>query len=435
MNKQDEFSESWKHALGEGHVTPPEHVWDSIESELDGGNKGSRLKPIVFFFTLAAASLFIFMAYGFSLYLMDFKTEVAPLGSNDLGKQEPKASEALPFLDGRKEDHNNAIQDGNYGAEWDKLVYQKDHSSAAGLSPMLWAKGIEVVALPIRNNGQPTNVALEPTYVPNSIFNLYSKKSSGKSNQKFLSFDWTSAKNVAQYNDYDFSAIQNGGSNPINFDGLMNSGVSKGSFYGMLLSSNVPDGGVIEQKMAATKTYGLKVGTAISERFNLYTGIEYKRTTIHGQGVLMVENEGGNEVFSAFTKNNTSNLSIVDPYAVTREATFVSIPMEVGMRIINKNNLSLELIGGLSTDLFVDGKISSATQEVNNSQKETGLYKKASLHANIGMGLAYTVGDKYKISITPSFKKALTGVTKVNTEISNKPSYVNLGVNLAYMFN
>ena len=200
-------------------------------------------------------------------------------------------------------------------------------------------------------------------------------------------------------------------------------------------------------------SYGINGGYAVNKKLKIRAGINkvnlgYNIDQVDISGGIMVSLKANiksaSKVSSGKAENsgdlNTQNLSyniVPDLLAsnfktsINQELGFIEVPLEIEYAILNKK-FGVNVISGFSA-LFLDNNNVYSTL---NGEKvfigEAQNINNTSYSANFGLGLNYSVSEKIKLNLEPTFKYQIN--TFRDTSGDFQPYFIGIYTGLSYKF-
>jgi putative salt-induced outer membrane protein YdiY len=178
---------------------------------------------------------------------------------------------------------------------------------------------------------------------------------------------------------------------------------------------------------------GASVGGRILKRFVLQGGVShltqnsgYTSSTAMGKSVTLNE-------FTA-TNNQTS---VTSPYDVSSTLQFLSLPVQAGYVLLDRN-LSIQVNGGVATDFFLQGVLTSSDAKLEKVSYRPGAdspYRNVNFSGLVGTEVSYKVGKNYRIAVNPGMRYALNSIYKSEVNSQTLPITFDVGLNFRYIFN
>ena len=115
---------------------------------------------------------------------------------------------------------------------------------------------------------------------------------------------------------------------------------------------------------------------------------------------------------------------------------FASVPVRVGYIVLDRK-FNMIVNGGISSDFYLNNNVSAQGNILSafdsGTESETPFHK---VHFNglLGTEFGYVVAGHYHLTLEPSYRVALSSLTKDNFPLSSRPSsfYVTFGLNYRF---
>jgi Outer membrane protein beta-barrel domain len=196
-------------------------------------------------------------------------------------------------------------------------------------------------------------------------------------------------------------------------------------------------------------SFGVNVGTRLSKRWVLQGGVnyltqssDYVATNVVGDNNLQgLRAESINELDKISQLPQTAGyaadkLAPTVPYSVNNNVRFFSVPVQAGYLLVNKK-FSLQLNGGVSTDLFLQNTItpeSGSLDKTTQGRGEDSPYRSVNFSGLMGTELSYRFGQRYRIALNPGLRYPLNSLYKSDVGIQSTPLTFDLGLRFRYIF-
>jgi hypothetical protein len=115
---------------------------------------------------------------------------------------------------------------------------------------------------------------------------------------------------------------------------------------------------------------------------------------------------------------------------VTNNYQYIQVPVQVGYQIRPRKRLSMAVIGGLLTNIFVRNTVGN---EVVVSAKD-GLYKPVSLAATMGARFRYRPTRRWSASLAGVYQPSLESGTEADSQVQSRPTSAGMSFGLDYHF-
>jgi hypothetical protein len=424
------FEDSFRNAFDGAEVLPSNAVWTNIELDLEKTSGGKMKRTLLMFQLLAAAS--IAFAFGVTaLYYLDqpvtqgsesrgalSKQGIAPIPETAKQSSDQKTSPEAFIKKNERSDNqkvNNFNNDtGNTIAS--QLVKEQPVNSwieyKVERTDLLSYTKTRKPVLVLPKAEEPVEpdagmVLLARLRDEERKYQDEEKKASG-STEKI----WASVG---------FGA----GSYKPN---VQSSSVNLGtSFAGTSPSSS-------ESVVGASYSVGVNVATKISKRFIVQGGVSY--LTQNADFTSTTSNHGAASLNEFMKPANFDGFESENPYTITSSSQFVSIPVQAGYLIIDRD-FGIQLNGGIATDLFIQNTLSPETntyQKVTQAAGKDSPYRTVNFSGLLGTEFSYKIADQYRISLNPGLRYSLNSIYREDVAAEIIPVTFDVSLRFRYIF-
>lgn len=465
------FENEWENAFEGAEMAPSESVWSKVEAGV-ANNEGKNYKrSLLFFKLLAAASVSFAMSIGgWQLYDNYY---------NDVSTMELSAQESLK--------ENKELEEGDKSNS-SLLSERTESSSSADASNMLSqalaeSKKVEVgekddlkattdntdktdsshpsETFRNRTNADQGLATMEPRKNDFESATAYGNNESASS--PFNNQSAAASPDKLEYLGIDFFAAEGNRAEPkmvpwlsnINtakkddFKGLWAGvGMSAGSFNsgsssdasmamseGFLNSDvgSVSDAPSIDPDASNGNAYsfGLSVGTQISKRIVLMSGLSYvQQSTTSNSNIVALNTTGYSAVDRSNALSSEASYAYTDAYKISNTYELLSVPVQAGYILLDRK-FNILLLSGVYNDIFLRQKISDESgraSSVENTGSDSG-YSIYSLSGLIGSEFSYDIGQNYSLSLQPQLRQTLSSFTPEGS----KPTFFEVGFKFKYI--
>ncbi|MTI40850.1 hypothetical protein [Fulvivirga lutimaris] len=451
------FENEWESAFEGAEMAPSETVWSKVEVAV-ANNEGKNYKrSLLFFKLLAAASVSFAMSIGGwqlyeNYYNQENLFEVTADQQLDISTQtEDEIKEKQPLIAQERESENernenetpNSNSNDNDDLGLDKIAGNEE-------------KGTTKMTL-----AHKTLLALNKD---NSIDNVANNdKNEASDNETFVAQNESSSPDKLDYLGVDFFEVNGELVEPKmvpwlsnipsrksdDFKGLWAGvGMSAGSFNSnssSASSANSLSEGFLNSDVGQVSTnnvsynesngnaysFGLNVGTQISKRFVLMSGLNYvQQSNTSNSNIVALNTEGFSAVDRNTSLSSEASYAYTDSYKISNTYELLSVPVQAGYILLDRK-FNILLLSGVSNDIFLRQKItdeSGRAQSVENNGSDNG-YSTYSLSGLIGSEFSYDIGENYMLSLQPQIRQTINSFTPEGS----KPTYFEVGFKFKYI--
>lgn len=198
-----------------------------------------------------------------------------------------------------------------------------------------------------------------------------------------------------------------------------------------------------KQKPARSYSFGVGYGFALSKRWSVRSGLRYTTYQSNGSSNAILRNQNDTKVYpllrgTATTQQlNDKVVNVTSDYKVYNQFKMLTIPVVMGFKLIDKK-ISFSLIGGLSTDIFLNNTIEGSSEVIQNvslSAKDNQVYRSWYFSSVAGVEVAWHFLPHCSLNLQPTYNSALQSFTRQESGFSGLPSALNMGVSLNYQLN
>jgi hypothetical protein len=474
MEKQ-KFEDLFKDSFAGADASPSDAVWTNIELDLEKAS-GTKIKKRLLFFQLLAAASMVFAAGIGTVYYMTgydnsfdgYTNESVSLNTKNTNSELSKEQQSVQ--DKPVNSSSNTVinkTDATTSGTTVTAGLIEEHSGEinhAGNSRKL--KSIESVTRVASNNVKPSASIASENSNSNFIVATNQEGNSQKQLNKANAINASQRKLPALYR-YESPTlkVQTSQADPGMVllaklrdeemklqretkkkqptDKLWASvGMAAGNYNpnsptakpnGMKISTSGTKAAASSPTAGNSYSVGASVGGKISKRFILQGGVshltqnsEYTSSTTMGQSVSLNE----------FTSTNTKT-SVTSPYDVSSSLQFLSLPVQAGYILLDRS-LSIQVNGGVATDFFLQGVLTSSDNTLDKVTYKPGSdspYRDVNFSGLVGTEVSYKVGRNYRIAVNPGVRYALNSIYKSEVSSQMLPITFDVGLNFRYIFN
>jgi hypothetical protein len=487
MERQN-FEDSWKKAFEKAEVPPSDNVWTNIELGLEKAN-GSKLKRrLVAFQLLAAASVIFALGLGAGIFIMknSYEESARQLAQNTALQnklQQAQAKAQQPIAS--QQDSHKASSTSPSKSTTATLTSPNDKTStitsAYKNSNSTFnnriASTIESTEFAVTDEQTQTEVKLvEGVFSPyrdESVSKIHNAQLPLIVESKPIGLNVTIDEKVEvdpvqlmlaklDQREREVRQAETKNKKADRSEKLWTSvGVSAGSFNAVnsgvssrqsTTQSFYAQNSAIADKEAkasgTTYTVGANIGTKLSERWVFQGGVNYLTQSSDYTANSAVRRDESTMSFRPASINELDKISASDvpaeeklvstaPYNVNNNIRYLSIPMQAGYMVINKN-FGLQLNAGVATDLFLQNTVSaegaSTLDKTTQGIGEDSPYRSVNLSGLAGTELSYRFSKNYRVALNPGLRYPFNSVYKSDIAVKSTPISFDIGLRFRYIF-
>lgn len=423
--ENNRFEDSFRNAFAGAEVSPTDAVWINIERELEKASGGNLKRNLLMFQLLAAASVAFAFGIGGLYYLNqpvtqdDFRKEMTDIqhvpAKKETGKSPVQKASATPSFQKKEEPVTGKVTVASNHPE-EKIIQSlkkpfEDSPVARTIS--------KTELLTFTQTKKPMLVLplAEQQVEPDAGMVLLARLKDEE--KKYQQEEKSVGANEKLWASVGFGA------------GSYKPNVQASS---MNLSATSMRSAPSEAAVGTSYSVGVQVAGKISKRFIVQGGISYltqssnfTSTTVNQQHVAISE---------FMRPGNFDSYRGVDPYRITSNMQFVSIPVQAGYLVVDRA-IGIQVNGGVSTDLFLSNTLSSDNdlyQKVTQTTGKESLYRTVNVSGLVGTEISYRIADHYRVSVNPGLRYALHSIYKDEVAADITPVTVDVSLRFRYIF-
>jgi hypothetical protein len=195
---------------------------------------------------------------------------------------------------------------------------------------------------------------------------------------------------------------------------------------------------------------GFAFGYKIAKRWNIESGLRYLRgnSTLNSNTYAFQQSGYVNTFFADYLLQNSNSKSYATPQTPVNTVVadvaqfdnryqYLMIPMQLGYEIGLSKKLGLNLLAGVSADIFLQNTITndnSFLQEESVISNASKIYKPLNISGLGGVRASYLISKHWQASIGSSYQHALFSGINSATNLQMRPRMfgVNYGVNYKF---
>ncbi|AUD05634.1 outer membrane beta-barrel protein [Spirosoma pollinicola] len=115
---------------------------------------------------------------------------------------------------------------------------------------------------------------------------------------------------------------------------------------------------------------------------------------------------------------------------ITNNYQYVQVPVQLGYQLRPRKKLSMAVLGGILTNIFVRNTIGDALVVTSKD----GVYRPVSLAATMGARLRYRPSRQWSASLAGVYQPSLESSTKADSQVQSHPTSTGMSFGLDYHF-
>ncbi len=195
---------------------------------------------------------------------------------------------------------------------------------------------------------------------------------------------------------------------------------------------------------------GVAMGYKISKKWNFESGIRYLRgnSTLNSNTYAFQQNGYVNTFFADYLLQNSSsqefqianspiNTVVADASQFGNRYEYLMIPLQVGYEIGLSKKVALNLLAGVSTDIFLQNTIindNSIVQEKSTINNSSNIYKPLNLSGLGGVRASYLISKHWQLNLGSSYQHSLFSGINNSTALQMRLKMFGLNYGLNYRF-
>lgn len=234
----------------------------------------------------------------------------------------------------------------------------------------------------------------------------------------------------------------------------------------MIASSTVSNQSAVSSRASFSVAYQAGAGVQLNDHWSVESGVGYLsgRSTVETPAqqylasvqmdALTNRNTGLNNLYtdalrSSVRSNDLANAPQANysglaangfksaaPYdsrsiqAVTNDYQFVQVPVQVGYQFRPRKKLSMAVLGGLLTNIFVKNTVGEALVVTSKD----GVYRPVSLAATMGARVRYRPSRQWSASVAGVYQPSLEAGTTADSQVQTRPTSAGMSFGVDYHF-
>lgn len=471
------FEDAWKDAFSDAEADPGESVWSNIDSRLSHADTGKMRRSVVFYQRLAAASvIFAVMVVGASIFFLSDngseKIAIRKSVNEGVSKEatELKKAEAQNELDEGRSNSTETTQSYSNAKEENHT----DHGNLSGANPTAsgttkggFNKNVvsvdgkdtayfllkgdqqnilsnEVGELIAINQDKAAFVEQRLLNYPSALAKMLSKETIltsqpadevvGTRRLSSVAIQSVASARRKKYDDENWWASIGGSAGSYNPQFGSSSSQQLFSAYGQNGSFAATAAPVNNSASSGSSySYGMNVGKKVAPRWVLLTGVNYLTQTIGYTSNLASFSSNKAQAFVADLANGpSSSLTVTTPYEINSINEFVSVPVQAGYLVVNRQ-VGLQFNAGVASDFFIKNSLVNPSGQLASSS-ENSSYQSLNWTALMSTELSYKVSTHYRVSLVPGMRYAFNSILIPTVGSSINPLVWDVGFRFRYIF-
>jgi hypothetical protein len=493
--EKGKFEDNWKDAFQGAEASPSDHVWTNIELGLEKNESGGIRRKLLFYQTLAAASVIFALAVGASsVYFFRDSGErsMNSLALKEVGKLNTKSSDLVVATPNKSVISSIDQTEIQRNTSETVVAQSTEHHSTGVVKAETKASGAEYglssTVNEVSQNTSNENEKLAEGRIDNSQHQLIAQTGT---------FDQIPEQETSTAMTLDAAALPSLGKEPEaayesnpeedkadpvalmlakledrekeiskaetkaakSRENLWTSvGFAAGSFNstGSHISATnsntaIQSNNTIAKKEAAASgtaySVGVNMGKRVSARWVVQGGVNYlnqssdytAQTAVASNDLQSFRPESINELNKlnqgdAVAEEN--KIITTAPYNVNNNVRYLSVPLQAGYQVIN-HKFGVQLNAGVSTDLFLnniktaEGK---SVDKINQGIRDDSPYRAMNFSGLLGTEISYRFSQRYRIALNPGLRYPFSSVYKADLGVQSAPLTFDVGLRFRYIF-
>jgi hypothetical protein len=184
---------------------------------------------------------------------------------------------------------------------------------------------------------------------------------------------------------------------------------------------------------------GFNFGKKLSKKIGIESGLRIASATASINSNVYSINQNTGEI-NTFIQGNYLNLNdnatqtIISVDEVNSQLyNYLNIPVQLSYSLPIYNQISMDILGGLSGDVFLNGKFQGDNSSKSVVNAGNSNFRFLNISGIEGLRLNYRLKSKWQLNVGSFFQHALTSGVNRNSSITYKPRM--FGVNYGLMYN
>jgi hypothetical protein len=164
--------------------------------------------------------------------------------------------------------------------------------------------------------------------------------------------------------------------------------------------------------------FGFATGYQLNKKWAIESGLRYFSGNSNLLSNTYSINEATGQVnafFADYVANNQeANTIVADAESYNNRYQYLMIPVQASYQIPIRKSLNMSVLGGFSTDIFLQNAISSAGNFVSESKVNQGIYRTFNLSGLGGVRANYLLNKHWQANLGVNYQQALFSGFKVD---------------------
>lgn len=491
------FEDQWSEAFDGAEVTPPDHLWASIDGVLANKEASGYKKRIIFFKWMAAASVALAVVFGVALLNEKGLDEHLVAGSvegdvvidneertNAESRKEEKKSPSVGGViaetkkesgtvnddsqSGGSERVNNSIAILDDPSENISAVAETATTEEETRSRVLDTHSVSILSIDnedsqtenhrqievLKENGLKELASadlFEISYLkPKSVENT-SHVEPWETDFLYRVPDLSAGKDLLAYQGFDLWAGVSFGSGSFNpgSEGTETANLNS-AFDGNLIiqdASSLNSSNAITYASGNSFSAGMNLGGKVSRKILISSGLHYNAVSPGSSSSIIITDNQSNRSFAlandvveteSLNAGLASGSLIASPGVTnfTNTLQYLTIPLKAGYVVLDRK-LNLTVNSGMATNILIGSSLNNSDgglQNFGGSTSNNEAFNKTYFDLLTSIELGYRLMDKYYLSLEPSYRRAVNNFRSEGNTLTGKPTNFGVSLGIKYEF-
>lgn len=491
------FEDQWSEAFDGAEASPPDHLWASIDGALANKEASGYKKRVIFFKWLAAASVFLAIAFGVALLNENGLDEGVVAESVEADVLRSK-EEKIKAESGHGEKVSLSVGDvlGETN-ERSSVAKKKNPTEGSGQSN----NSVVILDNPSDNNlevaesattdeetrstvGDPNTVAkvsfdnegdqAENTHkagvaeenvneetVSEGLFPIAYLEPKSLENTSHVAPwetdflyrvpDLSAGKALLAYQGFNLWAGVSLGSGSFNPGSeaaeTANLDAALGNEFAAQDARSLNNSNSISYASGNSFSAGMNLGGKVSRKILISSGLHYNAVSPGSSSSIIITDNQSNKSFalandateSESLNNGLANGNLIASQGITNfnnTLQYLTIPLKAGYVVLNRK-LNLTVNSGMATNILIGSSLNNSDgglQNFGGSTSNNHAFNKTYFDLLTSIELGYQLMDKYHLSLEPSYRRAVNNFTGEGNALTGKPTNFGVSLGIKYEF-